>query len=220
MVGHMASLLISIKHLDFGYNKKQKVLQNLSWDIPRGCVIGVVGKNGSGKSTLLRLLALLEKQQCGTIQFFKTEKNPQNKSRWEMRRHISYLAQTNEMDPMVTAKNIIRLTATLEGLKRIHMREFPDISHIMDAKMSELSIGEQRIVQLYCATIKKRDLYLFDEPTANLDPKMTQMFWHIVHRIAKEGKTCIITSHLHRDIKDNCSIVYELHSGKIKKQRK
>jgi tungstate transport system ATP-binding protein len=172
------------------------VLDDVALQIDRGEILGLLGPNGSGKTTLLKILAFLEKPERGQIKFLGvtvTDKNAET-----MRLHSTMVFQKTLLFSTSVYGNVAY------GLK---MRKLPqktirekvetalrlvELEGAEKRSAKKLSGGEQQRVALARALVLETELLLLDEPTANLDPKNTQIMEEIIARINRELKTTIV----------------------------
>jgi ATP-binding cassette subfamily B protein len=180
-------------------------LQNISFSIPKGSIVGITGKTGSGKSTLAQLLTAQNKPDSGEILIDDTP--PQAFSRSEFNRHIAYVPQDVFLFSDTLAGNIafglaegeetdekIRTAAQMAGLSR-------DIAQLpmgMDTLLGErgvlLSGGQKQRVSIARALIKDAEIYIFDDCLSAVDADTEkEILGSLTQRL--QGKTAIIISH-------------------------
>jgi tungstate transport system ATP-binding protein len=190
---------IRVENLGYAAGKKM-ILQGVDLEFTPGAVNVILGPNGAGKSTLLRLLGLLDKPASGAIHYDgrKLSSMPPS-ARIALRRRCGFVFQS----PLLLAGSVdanLRFGARLRALS---IRE-TDIRQVLEktglsGKESQdarlLSGGEKQRLQLARVMLLDPDLYLLDEPTANLDPLSVKNIETAIACLAQEGKTVILATH-------------------------
>ncbi|WP_455755798.1 ABC transporter ATP-binding protein [Sulfurimonas sp.] len=221
--------MIKIKNITKEYilnkNNTIKALKDVSLEIKEGELIVIKGASGSGKSTLLSLISALAKPTSGEIivDDKKISKLPDNFASTYRRDNIGFIFQKYNLIPtMSVAENIllplIPLNPEPEDMSQkleIAMKMF-DISHKKDVLVNNLSGGEQQRVAIARANVNNPKIILADEPTANLDEKLSLRFVEIIKELKAFGKTIVIATHdpLFFGL-DFVDTEIELHDGKL-----
>jgi molybdopterin-binding protein len=180
--------------------EKKTILQGINLEFTPGMVNVILGPNGAGKSTLLRLLGLLDKPGQGEIYYDGQRLGAMPRFvRTRLRRRCGFVFQS----PLLLAGSVaanLRFGPRLRGLKISDQRirqvlEKTGLSarERQDARL--LSGGEKQRLQLARVMLLDPDLYLLDEPTANLDPLSVKNIETAIARLAREGKTVILATH-------------------------
>lgn len=178
----------------------KKILEDLNLEFSPGTVNVVLGPNGAGKSTLLRLLGLLDRPDRGEIYFDGSRLSSLARSaRTRLRRRCGFVFQS----PLLLAGTVgdnMRFGARLRSLKRSDdaVRRELETTGLAGKEAQEaklLSGGEKQRLQLARVMLLDPDLYLLDEPTANLDPLSVKNIEAAIARLAREGKTVILATH-------------------------
>ena len=196
---------IYINNIDFSYNSKE-VLKNMNIEIPKGKIIGILGKSGSGKSTLLKLIMRFWDVNKGEIKF--GEENIKNIDINEMRKYESYLTQYTHLFNETIEQNIKlgKKTANKDEIilaaKKASIHNFiMSLPKQYETKVGELgnrlSSGEKQRIGLARAFLHEPKLLLLDEPTSNLDSLNEGIILKSIIEDNKENKdkTIIIVSH-------------------------
>jgi molybdopterin-binding protein len=179
---------------------KKKILHGIDLEFAPGVVNVILGPNGAGKSTLLRLLGLLDRPGTGEIFYDGRKRSAMTRAQCTvLRRRCGFVFQS----PLLLAGSVaanLRFGPRLRGLK-ISDREIRQVLEKtglsgregQEAKL--LSGGEKQRLQLARVMALDPDLYLLDEPTANLDPLSVKNIETAMARLAREGKTVILATH-------------------------
>jgi putative ABC transport system ATP-binding protein len=179
------------------------ILQDITFAIPSGQVVAIVGPSGSGKSTLLGLLAGLDRPTSGSIRLQGTDITRLNESDMARfrRQHIGYVFQAFHLLPTLTAlENVLlplELQGTADGMARAaSLLQAVGLGHRLHHYPMQLSGGEQQRVALARAFISRPAFLLADEPTGNLDShtgdRIIELLWEL-H--ANQGSTLILVTH-------------------------
>lgn len=191
--------VISLSNVDFGYDG-ELVLAGVNLSITERDFAWIVGPNGGGKTTLLKLMVGLLRPKRGTVRVFGGP--PQRSGS-----RIGYLPQSADLDPEfpVTAADVVFMGRLGGGIKlgpfRKKDREVVDgvmsevgLHEMRDRPFSDLSGGQRRRLLIARALACRPDLLLLDEPTANLDFKMEEELYELLHRL-NERLTIVMVSH-------------------------
>jgi iron complex transport system ATP-binding protein len=186
----------------FGSNR---VLENLSFTVPKGDFFIIIGPNGSGKTTLLKIIAGLLKHQSGQLEILG--RSADDYSRRKLAQTVSVVSQITSVDFPFTAREIVLMGRTpymgLLGVedqndfkiadRSIH---FTGIDHIAHREVGQLSGGEQQRVFIARAVCQEPDLILLDEPTASLDLAHQVRVMDLMEKLKEEnGTTIVMVSH-------------------------
>ncbi len=208
---------INIKSLTKWYGKKIRAINNINFDIREGAIFGLLGPSGSGKTTLIKVLA-------GLITNFKGQvtingiKLPSRKTS----SLIGYMPQTYALYMELSVKENLDFFASINGMhsrkeRSTRIDELLNILHLTDKKnapVEELSGGMKQRVSLGNALIHKPKLLLLDEPTIGLDPRLRLQFWDYFKKLADEGTTILVTTHIFGEAK-SCSHIAFLRTGEL-----
>lgn len=221
--------MIKLKNITKTYelNKNDKVvaLDSVNLTIKEGELVVLKGASGSGKSTILSLIAALSKPTSGEVivDEKKISKLPDNFASVYRRDNIGFIFQKYNLIPTLSVKeNIILPLVPLnppenevkEKLDKVS--EMFNISHKKDALVRNLSGGEQQRVAIARANVNNPKILIADEPTANLDEKLSLNFIKILRELKALNKTIVIATHdpLFFDL-DFVDREIQVHNGKI-----
>ncbi len=202
--------------------KKQReitALRNISFSVPEGEVVGIVGASGAGKTSLLKVLCGLLKPEQGLVRVMGAESVGERK---KIRRNIAVLfTGAGVLEPGASVEKNLEIAGFVyrKGDREVweEMKElcalFSIDGDVMKMSVKELSLGQKRRVELVYLFIQKAELYLLDEPCIGLDAQAKQAFQERIAILKKAGKTVCISSHDLAEIDHICSRILVLREG-------
>lgn len=188
------------------------IIPDLTMSIERGIIAGLLGPSGSGKTTILRSIVGVQKTQAGTITVLSHRAGAK-----ELRTKIGYLTQNASIYSDLTCLENLQYFSRLLGDSEISVEEVIDLVDLRKNRKqiaSALSGGERARLALATTLLGRPELLILDEPTVGLDPVLRRDLWDLFHRLADQGKTLIISSHV-MDEADRCDILFLLRDGKV-----
>ena len=202
--------LLECKHLCKEFDNKQ-ILKDINLKIPRGKIIGLLGKNGTGKTTLIKLMNDLLTPSSGEI-LINGEK-PGVKSK----EIIAYLPERTYLDRAMTIKQAIKyfeeFYKNFDREKAIKLLKDLDLD--IDKKISKMSKGMQEKLQLILVMSRSAELYILDEPLGGVDPATRDYILDTILSNFNEGASVIISTHLIADIERILDKVIFMDKGEI-----
>ena len=202
--------LLECKHLCKEFDNKP-ILKDINLKIPRGKIIGLLGKNGTGKSTLIKLINDLLTPTSGEI-LINGEK-PGVKSK----EIISYLPERTYLDKEMTIKQVIKyfeeFYKNFDTQKAIKLLK--DLNLDINTKISKMSKGMQEKLQLILVMSRNAELYVLDEPLGGVDPATRDYILDTILSNFSEGASVIISTHLISDIERILDEVIFIDNGEI-----
>jgi ABC-2 type transport system ATP-binding protein len=202
---------------DFWGRPKARAVDNVSFDVRRGEVFGLLGPNGSGKSTTVKMLLGLLFPTNGHIELFgQSPRHVATKSRVGYLPEESYLYRyLNSDETLDFFGNLFDLPANERKQRAEQLLDMVGLSQARRRQVGEFSKGMQRRIGLAQALINDPDLVILDEPTAGMDPLGCREVKDLILALARRGKTVILSSHLLSDVEDVCDRVVIYYGGKI-----
>ena len=203
--------ILSVQQLSKNYGSIQ-ALKNVSFEVPKGSVFGILGPNGSGKTTLLGIVMDVLKASGGGIRLF--DEVPSEKHRQK----IGTLLETPNFYHYLSAVNNLKIAAAIKG------RGENDIERVLEtvnlhqrkhSRFSTYSLGMKQRLAIASCLLGDPHVMVFDEPTNGLDPVGIAEIRQLIKRLHKEGKTIIMASHLLDEVEKVCTHVAILQKGDL-----
>ncbi len=202
--------LLECKNLSKSFDNK-KILKDVNLIIPRGKIVGLLGKNGQGKTTLIKLINDLLTPTSGEILI--EGKHPGVESK----KIISYLPERTYLDKEMKIIDTLNYfdefydNFNIEKAKKL----IKDLDLDINQKISKMSKGMQEKLQLILVMSRDADLYILDEPLGGVDPATRDYILDTILSNFKEGSSVIISTHLISDIERILDEVIFIDKGKI-----
>ncbi len=202
--------IIECINLNKSYGNR-KVLQNINLQIPKGKIIGLLGKNGTGKSTLIKLINDLLTPTSGEVLINGNPPCIQSK------KIIAFLPERTYLDKTMKVSEVIKYFAefydNFDSDKAYKLLEDLDLD--VNQKLTKMSKGMQEKVQLILVMSRKTDLYILDEPLGGVDPATRDYILDTILANFSDGASVIISTHLISDIERILDEVIFINDGKI-----
>ena len=202
--------LLQCINLNKSFGEKQ-ILKNINLTIPRGKIIGLLGKNGTGKSTLIKLMNDLLTVTSGEILVNGEAVGINSK------KIIAYLPERTYLDKSMTVEKTVTYFAkfydNFDSEKAYKLLN--DLGLDVKQKLSKMSKGMQEKVQLVLVMSRKADLYILDEPLGGVDPATRDYILDTILTNFNEGASVIISTHLISDIERILDNVIFINDGEI-----
>jgi len=202
--------LVECKKLCKSYDEKQ-VLKDVNLKIPKGKIIGLLGKNGTGKTTLIKLINDLLTPTSGEV-LIKGKKPG-----LESKEIISYLPERTYLDREMSVKDAIKyfeeFYTNFDSQKAVKLLKDLDLD--MNSKISKMSKGMQEKLQLILVMSRNAELYILDEPLGGVDPATRDYILDTILSNFCEGASVIISTHLIADIERILDEVLFIDKGEI-----
>jgi len=188
-----------------------EVLKDLSLEVMRGSIFGLLGPNGSGKTTTLGILLDVIPQNSGTYTWFEKE-GPTNK----LRKKIGAILETPNFYGYLSAERNLKISADIKGVDHSDIDRVLKIVDLFDRrtdKFKTFSLGMKQRLAIGAALLGKPEVLLLDEPTNGLDPQGIAEIRKLILMIASQGITIILASHMLDEVEKICSHVAIIKSG-------
>lgn len=202
--------LLECKHLCKNFDDKE-ILKDINLKIPRGKIIGLLGKNGMGKTTLIKLMNDLLIPTSGEV-LINGEKPGVNS-----KKVIAYLPEKTYLSKEMTIKQVIKYFEefydNFDIEKAINLLDDLDLD--INLKISKMSKGMQEKLQLVLVMSRNAELYILDEPLGGVDPATRDYILDTILSNFNDGASLIISTHLIADIERILDEVIFINNGKI-----
>jgi ABC-2 type transport system ATP-binding protein len=209
--------MIEVEHLTKYYGDVRGI-EDVSFKIGKGEIVGFLGPNGSGKTTTMRILTCYMPQSRGKARVagFDVEERSM-----EVRKKIGYLPEHPPLYNDMTVRSYLGFCGRLRGLSRKQLPERIQevvrtcaLGEVVDRIIGQLSKGYRQRVGLAQALIHKPEVLVLDEPTIGLDPKQNADIRSLIKSLAGD-QTIILSTHILPEVSLTCQRVIIIHQGKI-----
>ena len=193
-------------------------VDDLSFSVERGEVVGLLGANGAGKTTAISIILGLMSPTAGCVRLFGMDPF---KHRIAVLKRTNYASAYTDLPGNLLVRQNLKVFAGIYRVKQAERKigellEMLEISHLKDRVTGHLSAGESTRLHLCKALLNDPELLMLDEPTASLDPDIADKVRKMLRRIQQEkGIAILYTSHNMRDIEEVCDRVLFMHQGKV-----
>jgi ABC-2 type transport system ATP-binding protein len=204
--------ILTIQQLSKSYPGVQ-ALDNLSLQVTTGSIFGLLGPNGSGKTTTLGIVLDVLKPNNGTFTWFGLPPSPATK------RRIGALLETPNFYPYLSARQNLTIAA---DIKKVNHREIEPVLETVGllarqhSAFKGFSLGMKQRLALGAALLGDPEVLVLDEPTNGLDPEGIAEVRGLIQRVASQGKTIILASHLLDEVQKVCTHMAVLQKGQLK----
>ena len=202
--------ILSLKNLDKKYGHVHAV-NNLSFDIQKGNVYGILGPNGSGKSTTLGIILNVVNRTSGEFSWFDG-----NLSTHEALKKVGAIIERPNFYPYMTATQNLALICKIKGISTEKIDEKLATVNLFERRHSKFrtfSLGMKQRLAIASALLNDPEILILDEPTNGLDPEGIHEIREIIKKIAAQGTTILLASHLLDEVEKVCSHVVVIRKG-------
>ena len=201
--------ILEVKNLTKKF--KQIAVNNISFDVEKGNVYGLLGPNGSGKSTTFGMLLSTINPTSGSWKWFGKEGTDT-----DTLKRIGAIIEQPNFYPYLSAEKNLQIVATIKGVQYQRIDQVLETVNLLGRKkdaFSSYSLGMKQRLAIASALLANPEVLILDEPTNGLDPEGIIQIRDIINSIAKSGTTIIVASHLLDEIEKICSHVIVLKHG-------
>ena len=194
-------------------------VQDVSFSVERGQVLGFIGPNGAGKTTTMRIVATLDTPDAGDVRVgaFSVVEDPE-----AVRQVVGFMPDYAGVYSNTTVEEYLDFFARANDLRGEarrkaveHIIEFMSIGDLRDRQVESLSKGLKQRVALGRAIIHDPEVLILDEPAANLDPRARIEFRTLIRELAADGKTILLSSHILTEMSEMCDAVTVIEKGRV-----
>lgn len=209
---------ISVKNITKTFGT-QKALNNISFELQKGEIVGFLGPNGAGKSTLMKILTTYHKADEGEAKVNSFDVLTDKK---EVQKSIGYLPEHNPLYLDMYVKQYLAFNADVYKTARnriIEVVEQTGLTPEVHKKIGQLSKGYRQRVGLAAALLHEPDVLILDEPTTGLDPNQLLEIRKLIKEIGKE-KTILLSTHIMKEVEAVCDRVLIINKGVLVADKK
>ena len=193
--------------------------KNVSFDVPKGKVIGLLGPNGAGKTTLIRICAGWLKSEKGEV---KINGQKQAVSNLKTRTHLGIVSKDASLHGELTVRETLFLYGSLYGLRNQEIKLAIEesitnycLEKFIEKKIGSLSTGMLQRVSIARAMLHNPSLLLLDEPTVGLDPEVRKHIWDCLKKLKEKGVAMLFTTHYLEEASNLCDTIHLMVDAKI-----
>ncbi|MEQ3661090.1 MAG: ABC-2 type transport system ATP-binding protein [Flavobacterium sp.] len=205
--------ILTIQNLNKIYSRKVHAVKNLSFEIKKGNVYGILGPNGSGKSTTLGITLNVVNKTSGDYKWFDGAMETH-----EALKKVGAIIERPNFYPYMTAEENLKLVCKIKNIPYQKVEEKLDLVGLLDrkdSKFSTFSLGMKQRLAIASALLNDPEILILDEPTNGLDPQGIRQIRDLIRIIASQGTTILLASHLLDEVEKVCSHVVVLRKGEM-----
>lgn len=208
------------------YFGSQKALDDVSFDISRGEIVGFLGPNGAGKSTLMKILTGYLSSDEGKAEISGLDLNQHTS---QIQKLTGYLPEHNPLYTEMFVREYLRFNASVYNIEKSRVEEVIALTGLIpeaNKKIDQLSKGYRQRVGLAAALLHDPEVLILDEPTTGLDPNQLLEIRSLIKNIGKDqpdgkpGKTVFLSTHIMQEVEAICDRVIIINKGKIVADKK
>lgn len=203
--------ILKITNLNKIFNRKLHAVKNVSFEIKKGNVYGILGPNGSGKSTTLGIVLNVVNKTSGEFEWFEGKT-----STHDALKKVGAIIERPNFYPYMSAKENLELVCKIKGTSFAKVDEKLELVGLLERKNDKFktfSLGMKQRLAIASALLNDPEILILDEPTNGLDPQGIRQIRDIIRIIASQGTTILLASHLLDEVEKVCSHVVVLQKG-------
>lgn len=208
--------LIDLKNLKKIYGS-QVVLNDVSLEVLKGEIIGLIGPSGAGKSTMIKTMLGMEKADSGSALVLNTQMPNRH-----ILGEIGYMAQSDALYDALTGYENLEFFGQMKGIKSKelviqieHVVKVVDLQGSLSKLVSGYSGGMKRRLSLAIALLGNPELLILDEPTVGIDPALRRKIWSELDAVRREGRSILLTTHVMDEAELTDKVALLLHGNII-----
>jgi len=212
-------MAIELHNVSKSFGDKVTALRDVSFEVPTGSVLALLGHNGAGKTTVVKILSTLLRPTSGRaiVAGYDVAKEP-----GKVRASIGLTGQDAALDGSLTGRENLVLFGRLRGMRKQQARERADelidqfsMRHAADRRVMTYSGGMRRRIDIAAALVDKPRVLFLDEPTTGLDPRSRRDVWALVSSLAEQDITVLLTTQYLEEADVLSDSIVILDSGKV-----
>lgn len=203
--------IVEVEHFRIEIGGKT-IIKDLSFNVKRGEIFGLLGSNGCGKTTTIRSLLGIYEATSGTLKINGEKFAPDSKTK------IGYLPEERGLYKKETVIDVMTYFGKLRGMKRakswsLHYLKHVGLKDYAKTRIDKLSQGQQQKIQLGITIMNQPDLLILDEPTKGFDPVNRRLLLDIIDELHQKGCTIILITHHMEEVEKLCDSILLLKNG-------
>jgi len=205
--------ILTINNLNKIFNKRVHAVKDVTFEIHKGNVYGILGPNGSGKSTTLGIVLNVVNKTSGSYQWFNG-----NLATHDALKKVGAIIERPNFYPYMTAEENLNLVCKIKEIPYSKVNEKLELVGLIDRKDSKFrtfSLGMKQRLAIASALLNDPEILILDEPTNGLDPQGIRQIRDLIKLIASQGTTILLASHLLDEVEKVCSHVVVLRYGEM-----
>ena len=205
--------ILKITNLNKIFNKHLHAVKNVSFEIKKGNVYGILGPNGSGKSTTLGIVLNVVNKTSGDFEWFGGKV-----ATHDALKKVGAIIERPNFYPYMTAKENLELVCKIKGTPFSKVDEKLELVGLLERKNDKFktySLGMKQRLAIASALLNDPEILILDEPTNGLDPQGIRQIRDIIKVIASQGTTILLASHLLDEVEKVCTHVVVLRKGEM-----
>lgn len=205
--------ILKISNLNKIFNKHLHAVKNVSFEIKKGNVYGILGPNGSGKSTTLGIVLNVVNKTSGDFEWFGGKV-----ATHDALKKVGAIIERPNFYPYMTAKENLELVCKIKGTPFSKVDEKLELVGLLERKNDKFrtySLGMKQRLAIASALLNDPEILILDEPTNGLDPQGIRQIRDIIKVIASQSTTILLASHLLDEVEKVCSHVVVLRKGEM-----
>jgi ABC-2 type transport system ATP-binding protein len=205
--------VVSVNGLRKSYGDHEAV-RGVDFEIPRGTVLGLLGPNGAGKTTIVEILEGYRTRSAGEVSVLGADPEANDDG---LRDRIGIVLQESGIEPDLTVREAVDLygAAYSRRLPTDEVVGLVGLTEKLDQRISTLSGGQRRRLDLALGVVGDPELIYLDEPTTGFDPEARRRTWELIRALREEGKTILLTTHYMEEAQRLADRVAVLAAGRI-----
>ncbi len=211
--------MISVNHVSKRYNKRDMVVDDVSFTVEKGRIFGLLGPNGAGKTTLMQMIATLLEPTSGIVSICGLDTKA---SAQEIRKKIGFLTTEIKLDPLSTPNQLFDFFSELYDIPKEKIASHKQesfarfgIGPFADKRIAELSTGMKQKISIVISLIHDPQVIIFDEPTNGLDILTSRQVMDYLLELREKGCCVLLSTHIFSVAEQLCDEIAILVDGKI-----
>mgnify|MGYP005845294097 CR=1 FL=1 len=191
--------------------RKKAILTDISFSVPEGKIVSIIGQNGAGKSTLIKAILGFTRPDSGTLHL-------------DSRITLGYLPENPYYYDYLTLRELLWFSASSFGMSKADFEHASQSAATkvgmqaeLNSRLRTFSKGMTQRAGIAAAIVHDPDLLILDEPMSGLDPVGRRMVFELMNELREQGKTILFCSHILSDVERLCDEVYIMHQGRIRR---